>query len=222
MAAQNVIIQSPNQSDVLATENIPPPNALTVEDLTDMQVLGVRKREGAQYIRNLKRVAIEHNENVQTEDFESARSYRTSVEALETFSKIPAVGNVIGLDQAIVQLTALVQQNHMQLTALVQQNHVLAQQKLCNLEIIGAQSFNSSARSPDDTLQPPPYVPEFVVGQQVPELVLPPPSAPRSVSDFVTLQDPHLAEVENYYHVNHQGPPKTRLRRLRRIFGMRF
>ena len=97
MAAQNVIIQSPNQSDVLATENIPPPNALTVEDLTDMQVLGVRKREGAQYIRNLKRVAIEHNENVQTEDFESARSYRTSVEALETFSKIPAVGNVIGL-----------------------------------------------------------------------------------------------------------------------------
>ena len=54
MAAQNVIIQSPNQSDVLATENIPPPNALTVEDLTDMQVLGVRKREGAQYVRTTR------------------------------------------------------------------------------------------------------------------------------------------------------------------------
>ena len=183
-----------------------------------MPVLGVRKREGAKYIRNLKRVAIEHNENVQTEDFESARSYRTSVEALETFSKIPAVGNVIGLDQAIVHLTALVQQNHMHLTALVQQN----QHKLCKLEIIGAQSFNSSARIPDDTLQPPLYVPEFVVGQPIPELALPPPSAPRSVSDFVTLQDPHLTEVETYYHVNHLGGLKTRLHRLRRIFGMRF
>jgi hypothetical protein len=82
--------------------------------------------------------------------------------------------------------------------------------------------FNSTALTLDDELRPPLYFPTLVRGQPVPRLLQPPASAPRTVRDFEVLSGSALTDVEEYYHVGHEGDVSERLGRLRKLYGMRI
>lgn len=71
-----IAVNSPNQSQELGEENIPPPPEIMVADISNQAVIASRKREAISYEREVKKRALEKPSHVTTSDVDNATSYR--------------------------------------------------------------------------------------------------------------------------------------------------
>eukprot|EP00597_Dinobryon_sp_UTEXLB2267_P016504 CAMPEP_0201095358 /NCGR_PEP_ID=MMETSP0812-20130820/4055_1 /ASSEMBLY_ACC=CAM_ASM_000668 /TAXON_ID=98059 /ORGANISM="Dinobryon sp., Strain UTEXLB2267" /LENGTH=220 /DNA_ID=CAMNT_0047348797 /DNA_START=21 /DNA_END=683 /DNA_ORIENTATION=- len=179
---------------------------------TEVIRLKRRQAENIQDIITAKKLRHDSSGHVTIEDEKQVNEYLVKSIALETLPVIQrnlnfpqTIGNEIA--QAIQPLTNQVAALTAQLAAHGTQLAAHGTQ----LAALTVQMRNSTAEHLEDDIFPPPH-----------GAAPPPANFPRTVAGLVGLHPgPHLVAIENYYELAHTGDLTTRIRRLRREYGVR-
>jgi hypothetical protein len=194
-----IFLPAPVQSERLNMENIPPPNAISSNDLNDPARMAGLKRESALYadeilIKKAKYIPISRD------DVHEAEEYRMgcNVAAL-----VPKIVTAVPNQQIAGILEAIHAQSQMTNLRFEQMNQ--------RFEAIEARLKNSSAFRPDDVIYPPQR------GAAAPADFFP--TTLLELRNLVIPGDDAYA-IETYYGLPHTNGRDRRLERIQRAYGI--